>query len=139
MRKRIQSTGCLAVLLFGLSVAAWAASSNIRITGAVVTSTETSSVGPLNMTGLGTVLDTRSYTLSTSFQALTVPTGATRVLIVVPASAQTVTLKGITGDTGIAWGTDASNATWAVLPVTSPSIGLVAGGSVSGVIVKFFN
>ena len=73
--------------------------------------------------------------LTTGFNALTVPTagGATAkaVTIIPPAgNAQTITLKGVTGDTGVALHlTDPTTISLGA----SPSIGLTVGGNITGV------
>jgi hypothetical protein len=84
--------------------------------------------------------DIRAVSLTGSaFTALTVPTGAKAVRIWLPATAVSLTLKGVTGDTGIAI-TPSSN--FLGLPVTlplgsSPSIGILNGGSTLSVRVQF--
>jgi hypothetical protein len=61
------------------------------------------------------------------FQALTVPTGATAVLIIPPsANANAITLKGVTGDTGVL--ISKTQPTLVTLG-TSPSIGLLTAAS----------
>jgi hypothetical protein len=61
------------------------------------------------------VLDQQEYTLApAAFQALSVPSGAQGVLID-PGGAVSLTLKGVTGDTGIA-------VAPATLPITVPII-----------------
>lgn len=68
-------------------------------------------------------------TLASGFNALTAPSGATAVTIFTEETVS-LTLKGITGDTGIAL-TPASNVKkgFVHLPVSSPSIGLAASGA----------
>jgi hypothetical protein len=84
--------------------------------------------------------DIRAVSLAGSgFTALAVPTGAKAVRIWLPATAVSLTLKGITGDTGIAI-TPSSNAL--ALPVTlplasAPSIGILNGGATLSVRVQF--
>lgn len=83
---------------------------------------------------VGTGVDaTNTYAAINGFQAFTVPTGATAVLIIpVAGNAQTLTLKGVTGDTGIAL--HITNPTVVALGST-PSIGLTTGGSTGFTIV----
>jgi hypothetical protein len=79
--------------------------------------------------------DTRRYTIpSTTFQALTVPTGAQFCLIMIPAGTESLYLKNVTGDSeGIAL-TSATAAnvreTPALIPVAGSSveIGLLNSG-----------
>lgn len=61
------------------------------------------------------------------FSAVTIPTGATAVLIIPPtANTNTITLKGITGDTGVAL----SKTLPTVLALAASSgFGLTTGGS----------
>lgn len=80
--------------------------------------------------------DKRQYSIATAtFQALTVPSGATYCIIIIPAGAESVFLKNVTGDsTGIAL-TNATSANVpemvAVIPVdgTSPGLGLLNSGA----------
>jgi hypothetical protein len=78
-----------------------------------------------------TAVDVRQslVAVGAGFNAITVPTGATAVLIEPPAAnAQTITAKGVTGDTGIAL----SPTQPSVLSLgTSPSLGLTVGGAVT--------
>lgn len=78
--------------------------------------------------------ETVSLTGSSTFTALTVPSGAKAVLILVGTNAS-LTLKGVTGDTGIAL-TPSSNAAGypVLLPLgTSPSIGILNAGTTASV------
>ncbi len=81
--------------------------------------------------GTGNAADDREYTISNAvFQALTVPTGAKAVRIQVGA-AVSLTLKGVTGDTGI---TIAPASAPAGIDITlplgaTPSIGILNGGA----------
>ncbi len=72
---------------------------------------------------------------ASAFTALSPPTGATAVLIELPTSAVSLTLKGATGDTGIAL-TPASAALGlpVLLPLSSSAVGILNGGS-SAVVV----
>lgn len=77
--------------------------------------------------GTGGKRETVTLTAS-SFNALTVPSGA-KVLIIILGSATSLTLKGITGDTGITLA-PASNPTGidAIIPLgATPSIGILNG------------
>lgn len=79
--------------------------------------------------------DRRQYSVSAAtFQALTVPTNATYCLIEIPAEAESLFLKNITGDTtGIAL-TNATAANvpkmYALIPVdgTTPGLGILNSG-----------
>lgn len=67
--------------------------------------------------------------LTAAFTALTVPSGAQGVMIVFVSGANTITLKGITGDTGIVISTAALKTFPILLPLgTSPSIGILSNG-----------
>lgn len=82
---------------------------------------------------VGTGVDsTQTYTVN-GFQNLSPPSGATAVLII-PASgnAQTLTLKGVTGDTGVLL--NKTQPTVVALD-TSPSIGVTTGGSATFTVV----
>lgn len=73
-------------------------------------------------------------TLSSGFNTITLPTGGSTVrgaTIIPPAgNAQTLTLKGVTGDTGIPMHlTDPSSITFAS---GATSFGITAGGTVTG-------
>lgn len=75
---------------------------------------------------------TTNVTLSSGANTITVPTGATKVIIIPPAAnTQTLTLKGVTGDTGI----PLSPTDVAVIPFpASPPANIVvtAGGATTG-------
>lgn len=64
--------------------------------------------------------------LTTGFNALAPPTGATRAVIKWASGTGTWTLKGVTGDTGIALGTPTAATTPIVVPLSSASIGITA-------------
>lgn len=91
-------------------------------------------------TGAGDRADIRRVSLTGSaFTALTVPSGSKAVVIYLPATAVSLTLKGVTGDSGVPI-TPASNALGlpVVLPLgSSPSIGITNGGSTVSVDVLF--
>lgn len=65
---------------------------------------------------------TQSFAAAT-FAAITVPTGATAMLIIPPSSnAGTITLKGVTGDTGVALSKTLPSA---IALGSTPSVGLL--------------
>lgn len=69
--------------------------------------------------------------LASGFNSIAVPTGATQVMIQLPVgNATSVTLKGPTGDTGIAL---APGGSVTLLPIASSvtTIGLTAGGAIA--------
>lgn len=67
--------------------------------------------------------------LSAAFNALSPPTGATFVVIQWVSGTGTLTLKGVTGDTGIALGVLSATSPPIVLPLSSPSIGILSSAS----------
>jgi hypothetical protein len=70
----------------------------------------------------------------TGFQAFTIPANATAVLIIPDsANAQTLTLKGVTGDTGIAL--NKTQPTVVALGVAAPNIGILPGAAATFTIV----
>lgn len=85
---------------------------------------------------VGTGVDsTTTVSLASGFNAITVPTNCTAALFIPPsANAQSLTLKGVTGDTGIAL----SKTKPTVLALDgSPSLGITAGGAVAGFVIVF--
>lgn len=72
-----------------------------------------------------------TVTLLAAFNALSPPTGATLALIRWVSGTGTWTLKGVTGDTGIALGTPSATTAPVLVPLLSASIGILAsaGGS----------
>lgn len=72
-----------------------------------------------------------TVTLAAAFNALSPPTGATLAIIRWASGTGTWTLKGVTGDTGIALGTPTVATAPIVVPLLSASIGILAsaGGS----------
>lgn len=70
-----------------------------------------------------------TVSLSAAFNALSPPTGATLAVIRWVSGTGTWTLKGVTGDTGIALGTPAATTTPIVVPLSSASIGILASGA----------
>lgn len=84
------------------------------------------------ITNSGSPLKVETTNLASGWNALTVPAGAKLVSIVPPSTnAQTLTLKGATGDTGIAL--DPAVGARLVSLGTSPTLGVTAGGTVNGV------
>lgn len=67
--------------------------------------------------------------LAAAFNALSPPTGATLVVISWVSGTGTWTLKGVTGDTGIALGTPSATTQPIVVTLSSASIGITASGS----------
>jgi len=71
-----------------------------------------------------------TYALTAAFQALTVPTGSQGVLIRLVSGAVTLTLKGVTGDTGIVLQSGTLSTVPIMVPLgTSPSIGILSSGT----------
>lgn len=65
-----------------------------------------------------------------TFQALSPPTGSAGVLMKLISGAVTITLKGVTGDTGIVLQSGTLSTVGVLLPLgTTPSIGLLASGT----------
>ena len=79
------------------------------------------------------VPDVKSYDLSSGFNQIAVPDGATIAIIEIPdANAQTLTLKGVTGDTGIPM--DKTKPTILSFAAgTGRTFGITAGGTVDDV------
>lgn len=73
--------------------------------------------------------DRETVTLGASFNALTVPTGATFVRIAWVSGTGALTLKGVTGDTGVAMGVLSATSPAIHLPISSPSIGILAASA----------
>lgn len=70
-----------------------------------------------------------TVSLSAAFNALSPPTGATLAVIRWVSGTGTWTLKGVTGDTGIALGTPSATSPPVVVPLSSASIGILASGA----------
>ena len=70
-----------------------------------------------------------TVTLAAAFNALSPPTGATLAIIRWVSGVGTWTLKGITGDTGIALGTPTATSTPIVVPLSSASIGVLSSAT----------
>jgi hypothetical protein len=75
-----------------------------------------------------TPLDVRNlYTFAAGFTAVPVPTGATVAIIIPPAAnAVTITLKGITGDTGIPLSVNTPSV---IACAATTAFGLTVGGA----------
>ncbi len=93
---------------------------------------------PDNLVNAYTPQNQQILNLASGFNAVSVPTQAGGVIIVMPTgNTQTVTLKGVTADTGIAL----SKIGITVLTFDNPppaSIGLTCGGAINGVAFYFF-
>lgn len=70
-----------------------------------------------------------TVTLAAAFNALSPPTGATLAVIKWVSGTGTWTLKGVTGDTGIALGTPTALTAPLVLPLSSASLGITASAT----------
>ncbi len=66
-----------------------------------------------------------TVSLAAAFNALSPPTGATFVRIAWASGTGTLTLKGVTGDTGISLGVLSASSPAVTLPISSPSIGIL--------------
>lgn len=89
-------------------------------------------VGPLTFGVTTPILQTNSLTFgSGTFITTSGPTGATTCLIIMPAAnTVSVTLKGITGDTGIAL--SPTGIAFLTFPVnTTPAVGLTSGAQIT--------
>lgn len=67
-----------------------------------------------------------TVTLAAAFNALSPPTGAVFVVIKWVSGTGALTLKGVTGDTGVAMGALSATRPAIMLPISSPSIGILA-------------
>lgn len=77
-----------------------------------------------------------SINLNTGANTITIPTGATAAVIYPPSTnIYSLTLKGVTGDTGI----PINRTMWSVLSLdpTATTFVLTAGGAISGVEISF--
>lgn len=76
-------------------------------------------------------------TLASGFNVITPPTGTTMVCIIPPVgNVITITLKGVTGDTGIPL--SLTNPTWLSLPASPGTFGLTCGAQIIGVEFLYF-
>jgi len=91
----------------------------------------TRNMQPADNTSAAAVGKHEKITLSSGANTITPPSGATMVLIVPPvANAQNMTLKGVTGDTGIAL----AKTQWVLLSLQSvSSFVITAGGTITDV------
>ncbi len=94
-------------------------------------------VAPTIADVLGTNGQRQDVALTAAFTALTVPTGAVAVLIKLVSGAVTLTLKGVTGDTGIKLQSGTLSTIPICLPLgATPSIGILSDGA--GVVEVLF-
>lgn len=108
-----------------------ATSGSWRITGTVTGLAAGSRSVDVSITAPSTAIDGSFVDVHGSgiFNAITVPTGATAVLIIPPSgNAQTITLKGVTGDTGVPLSKTMPSA---IALGSSPSLGILTGGAVT--------
>ena len=70
-----------------------------------------------------------TVTLGGGFTALSPPTGAAWCQIRWASGTGTWTLKGVTGDTGVALGTPTATSPPMLLPLSTPSIGITASSA----------
>ena len=74
----------------------------------------------------------QTIAIASGFNALTVPSGASCVVIQVMSGAVTLTLKGVTGDTGIVLQSGTLTSFPICIPLgTSPSLGIDSDGTAS--------
>ena len=110
----------------------------ITITGSM-TGLDTGTGVTLNMTQTTVFGLPSSVALAIGFNTITVPTGVTGGVIIDPpnTNTQTLTLKGVTGDTGTPL--SKVNATLVAFDTSPPaSIGLTAGGIITNVRLYWF-
>jgi len=107
-----------------------AASASVSITGSVAGGPSGTKTLATIVTSNPTSTDAVSVTsFSTGFTSVTIPTNAIGVVIVPPAgNAQTLTLKGITGDTGIT--IHPVNPTLVNFATGTTTFGITVGGTV---------
>jgi hypothetical protein len=90
-------------------------------------------VGPLDKILRSGPPAASSVSLSSGFNTLTRPTGADGVVIFPdPSNTQTLTLKGVTGDTGLALSTKAPS-----IITCAANVGITAGGATTVAAVWF--
>jgi hypothetical protein len=115
-----------------------AAAASIAITGEVTDLPSGSkTIGPITQTSAAAVGDQTVVELASGFNEITVPADASGVIITFDStSAVTKTLKGVTGDTGIAL--DPNGTTYLTFPGTPPaSFGVTAGSADTGLFTTF--
>lgn len=79
-----------------------ATSGSWRIYGSVTGLSSGTRAVDVSITASATAVDAASTLTINGFSAVTIPTGATAVLIIPPTgNANAITLKGVTGDTGV--------------------------------------
>jgi hypothetical protein len=79
---------------------------------------------------VGTAGKRETVALTAAFTALSPPTGSAAVMIRVVSGAVTITLKGVTGDTGVVLQSGTLTTIPLLLPLgTTPSIGLLSSGT----------
>ena len=71
----------------------------------------------------------QTVTLANGFTALSPPTGVQALVVRFISGAFTFTLKGVTGDTGVAMSSSALAACPVLIPLTAPSIGIACTGA----------
>lgn len=103
---------------------------SIRYTGDLTSSADVAAAPNSNAPG-----DMDVFSLAAGFNLITLPTGGTAprgATIIPPAgNAQTITLKGVTGDTGIVLSTTDPTSI-AFSAATPATFGLTAGGIIDG-------
>lgn len=114
-------------------------SSQVTITVAIsgLTGGGSQNVGPVQKTITSTILDRREgVDLSSGFNSIDAPVGAKGVIFIPPTdNAETLTLKGVTGDTGIPL--DPASPAFIPLDGTGANFGITAGGAVSDCVLQF--
>lgn len=102
---------------------------SIAFTGGLVSSIAEASAANAGSPGSITI-----HTLSSGFNVIAIPTGGSSPVgaTVVPpvGNTQTMTLKGVTGDTGI--GMHLTNPSVITLATTTTTFGITAGGTITG-------
>lgn len=108
-----------------------AATASVTITGSVAGGPSGSKTMSIPVISSATSTDALGVVaLSSGFNSVTVPSNTTGVVIVPPAgNTQTITLKGVTGDTGIPL--HVTNATLLTLPSSSTTLGVTVGGAIT--------
>ena len=120
-----------------------AASATITISGTITSlPTGAKTIGPIQVTSAAANGQTTEVVLQSGFNSITVPASPapTGCVIVLPSTNTSITtLKGVTGDTGIAIGkTTVQVLTWD--PTALPSFGLTSASTQTGLVteVSFF-
>lgn len=114
-----------------------ATSAVIRVQGSFVTDDGVASGVEQRLDFTAPVNDLRVVDLSSGANTITLPTGTTAVLIIPPDdNTETITLKGVTGDTGIIVQPDKPS----LLPIdqsADPTFVITAGAAIAGVRICF--